>query len=309
MQTNKVTYNLMSFTGFKSMLLFSYLLQAPRSYEEIKEYFASHEYLNETISIDTLRVYIYSLERLGCVIVKGKKAEGSKYTLVKHPFGLKINDEQIKSLVKIFKTLLKSIDLDDLISLTKFFDKIANEIKNEELKSLLENISPLKKIKPEVLQTLLKACERKDEINITYKSPNSGIKYIDVLAQKLILKNGKIYLQGMSPKYKGEANFILTRIIEPPAIKLEKTIEVKDEPVVIGFELYDKNIELSDNEKIISEDSEKLVVEMTTENTFYARQRVLSFGKNCKVLYPQSFKEDVISTLKKMKEAYIAEKI
>ena len=123
LQTNKVTYNLMSFTGFKSMLLFSYLLKAPRSYEEIKEYFASQEYLNETISIDTLRVYIYSLERLGCVIVRGKKSEGSKYTLVKHPFGLKISDEQIKSLAKVFKSLLKSIDIDDLISLTNFFEQ------------------------------------------------------------------------------------------------------------------------------------------------------------------------------------------
>ena len=57
MQNEKVTYNLMSFTAFKSMLLFSYLLGAPRSYAEIRDYFAQQKYLKETISIDTLRVY------------------------------------------------------------------------------------------------------------------------------------------------------------------------------------------------------------------------------------------------------------
>ena len=83
MKTKKVTYNLMSFTGFKSMLLLSYLMEAPHSYEEIKKYFMENEFIHESISIDTLRVYINSLERLGCEIKRGKKAEGSKATTVK----------------------------------------------------------------------------------------------------------------------------------------------------------------------------------------------------------------------------------
>ena len=125
LKTKKVTYNLMSFTGFKSMLLLSYLLEAPHSYEEIKKYFMENEFIHESISIDTLRVYINSLERLGCEIVRGKKAEGSKYRLVKHPFELRITDEQAKSLIKVFKSLTKSIEVEDLLAMTKFFEKIS----------------------------------------------------------------------------------------------------------------------------------------------------------------------------------------
>ena len=124
MKNNKVTYNLISFTGFKSMLLFECLLKGPKTYEEIKEYFANNPYLHETITIDTLRVYINSLERFGCEIVRGKKSEGSKYKLLKHPFELKLSDEETKSLIKVFKTICKSIELEDLLALTKFF-KIA----------------------------------------------------------------------------------------------------------------------------------------------------------------------------------------
>ena len=35
LKNNTVTYNLMSFTGFKSILLFSLLTTGPKSYEDI----------------------------------------------------------------------------------------------------------------------------------------------------------------------------------------------------------------------------------------------------------------------------------
>ena len=309
MKTKTVTYNLMSFTAFKSMLLFSYLLEAPRSYAEIRDYFAQQKYLKETISIDTLRVYINSLERLGCEIVRGKKAEGSKYKLLKHPFALKISDENAKSIIKVFKSILKSIEIDDLLSITKFFDKIANATENPELKETLENISPLKKIDPEILKMLIIACRKNDEISILYQSPASGLKNIDVLPEKLTVTNGKVYLYGTSPNYRNTARFLVNRIKEKPVTKLQKTIKPKADPVIIGCELYDKTIPLLENEKIISEDENKLTIEITSVNKFTARQRILSLGRDCKVLYPQSFKEDIISALNKMKEKYIAEEV
>lgn len=309
LQNNKVTYNLMSFTGFKSMLLFAYLLEAPRSYEEIKQYFAEHKYLHETISIDTLRVYINSLERLGCEIVRGRKAEGSKYHLVKHPFELKIKDEHAKSLIKVFKSISKSIEVEDLLSITNFFEKISSGIENQELKETLLNISPLKKIEPEILKTLIIACRKNDEITIAYNSPASGVKYIDLLAEKLSVSNNKLYLYGISPQYKNTSSFLVSRIKEKPVIKLSKTIYHNSKPLIIGCEIYDKSIPLLENEKIVSEDDNKFTIEITTENKFLTRQRILSLGHDCKVLYPQSFKDDVHSILKKMKEEYIAEKI
>ena len=54
LKTNTVTYNLMSFTGFKSILIFSLLLDGPKSYSELQEILKNHEYLHEKISFDTL---------------------------------------------------------------------------------------------------------------------------------------------------------------------------------------------------------------------------------------------------------------
>jgi len=299
----------MSFTAFKSILLFSYLLEKPRSYEEIRDYFAQHEYLNETISIDTLRVYINSLERVGCEVVRGKKAEGSKYRIVKHPFELKFSDEQVKSIIKVYKMLLKSIEVEELLSLTKFFKKISRGVENLQLKQLLAEISPLNKLNIDILLPLIKACRKNDEITIMYNSPRSGIKKIDLLAENLVVSNNKIYLNGKSPMYTNNASFLVSRIVEPPVVKLEKTIDLPDESQVVGCEIYDMHFVPQENDKILQTLDDKLIVEISADNKFYARQRILALGSDCKVLYPESFREDVLSTLKRIKEEYVTEKI
>ena len=45
LKNQKVTYNLMSFTGYKALILFSLLTDGPKSYSEICEYFLKHPYL------------------------------------------------------------------------------------------------------------------------------------------------------------------------------------------------------------------------------------------------------------------------
>lgn len=309
LQSNKMTYNLMSFTGFKSILLFSFLLEGPKTYQEIKEHFAAQEYLKESISIDTLRVYINSLERMGCVIVRGKRSEGSKYMMLKHPFELKLKKEQVRSIIRVFKTISKDIDVEDLLYITKFFAKISQSIDDTSLRQKLENLSPLRKIDSEILKTLILSCRKKDEITIIYNSPNSNVKEIDVLAQNLYISNNKIYLSGISPDYKNSAKFLVARIVTKPVIKLQKTISEDTNPIIITCEIKDKNIELNANERIVSKDNDKIIVEIEASNNFLAKQRVLALGSTCKVLAPQSFKDEIIFTLKKMKEEYIAESV
>lgn len=309
MKTQTMTHNLMSFTGFKSLLLFSSLLESPKTFEEIKERFREYEFLKENISIDTLRVYINSLERIGCEIVRDKKSEGGKYRLLKHPFEINLTEEQAKSIVKIYKNIVKNIEVEDLLYLTNFFNKIAKNIDNIEIKETIENLSPLNKIDEKILKELIAACRKKEEITILYNSPNSSKKEIDVLTDKLYISNNKVYLSGFSNSYKNTARFLVSRIIDIIAVKLTKTIINDTEPQIITCEIYDKDIELLKNEKIISNNEDKMIIEIKSNNDFITKQRVLSLGSSCKVISPQSFKDDIVYTLNKIREGYIGEKI
>lgn len=297
----------MSFTGFKSIIIFSLLLEGPKSYQELRAAIENHEYLHESVSIDTLRIYLNSLRKIGCKISKYTKDGITRYSIDSHPFELKITKEQAQSILKVFKAIYQSIDISDLLSLQKFFDKFSNFITNEDLKIKLKNISPLHDINPEIIQDLITFSGSNTEIIIYYNSPNSGKKNINIIIDKLEVTNGKLYVYGISSEHKNYSSFLVSRIIKIAGINLKKS-DLKIPIHFVGYEIHtmpNEKFELENNEKIIDKNSEKIQVEITSPNKFGIMQRIMSLSPNCKILYPQEFKKELIENLTKMKEGYL----
>ena len=309
LKTNTVTYNLMSFTGFKSILIFSLLLDGPKSYSELQEILKNHEYLHEKISFDTLRVYLNSLREIGCN-VKRKSYNGvSKFEIDSHPFLLKISDKQIESIIKVYKALTHSIDVSDLLALQQFFEKISQYILNEDLKEKLSKVSPLYQIDSALITDLMTCAQNNWEITVEYNSLNTGNqnKNITILADKMHISNGKLYLSGVNSEYDTYASFLVTNINNIISINMhQKTLDVPKITVQYEYIKYDnEKFELLTNEKIINEDNNKLTIEIISNSKFEITQRILSHSTKCRVVYPDEFKSHIISTLKQMKEGYI----
>ncbi len=305
-KSNKITYNLMSFTAFKALLIFSLLLEAPRSYNDIIEYFEQHDYINEKISIDTARVYINSLKMAGCVIEKTNRASGSKFVLVSHPFELEIPPEQIKVFSKVYKTVSKNISIDELIMLENFLRKLCKNIKNPEFKQVLEKISPLTGFDIKLLEDLLLCCRKKNQITIEYNSPHSGIKSMEIICDKLDFENNKLYLYGTSIDYEQATYLQVARIIKIIDIKLikDKNITPKEIRALYTVNANSQELQLKDNERIISINNNQTLIEAISSNRFALKQRILSFGSACKVLDPTDLRNEIIETLKKMRAGY-----
>lgn len=309
MKSNTVTYNLMSFTGFKSILIFSLLLESPKSYQELQHALANHSYLHESISIDTLRVYINSLKEIGCNINKSTIDGITRYSIDSHPFELKISDNQTKSVLKIYKAISKSIDVNDLITLQKFFIDFSQYITNDDLKNKIQNISPLNSINPQLLKDLINYAKNNTEITILYNSLNSGKKNITIIVDKLNISNGKLYVYGMNSEYNNYSSFLVSKIIKIISVNIhESTLDIP--MLTVGYELSDcePNIDLLSCEKIIKRQDDKALIEITSRNKFDITQRILYHANKCKVLYPESFKSDILSSLKAMKDGYLEEK-
>lgn len=306
-KNQKVTYNLMSFTGYKALLLFSLLTEGPKSYEEICEYFFNHPYLREKISIDTLRVYINSLRRIGCEVKRFRGDDKiSRYVITAHPFELKLSDEQIQSVIKIYKSIVKNMDVKELLSMERFFEKIGSYIKNDDFIADIRKISMLRDIDKKLLEDLLDCCDRKEQIVIQYNSPNSGEKSIELIADKIDSSNRKIYLYGTGFEYMQYGSFLVSRIKKINEIKVEKTIpeNLKEFRITYTLECSPDKLNPADNEKIIEKHNNYAVIEMKTSNDFLAKQKLLEYGPICKVLEPESFKNDFIKLLKDMKAGY-----
>lgn len=297
----------MSFTGYKALVLFSLLAEGPKSYEEICNYFLNHPYLRESISIDTLRVYINSLKRIGCEVkrVRGED-KVSRYVILVHPFELKLTPEQIQSISKVYKSIVKKMDVKELLAMDNFFEKIGSYIKDDKFIEDMKKISLLHDINKNILQDLLDCCDKKEQIVINYNSPNSGKKDIEIIADKIEISNGKIYLYGIGFEYMQYGSFLLNRINQIKEIKLEKTIPYNLHEIRVIYELHcpPEKVILQDNEKIIDSDKNKTIIEVVTSNEFLLKQRLLEYGPICKIIHPDEFKNKFVELLKDMKAGY-----
>ncbi len=306
LETNTITYNLMSFSAFKSMLVFTALIESPKSYDELKKIFEKNEYLKEIPSVDTLRIYINSLKEFGCNVIKIKEKGGTRFFIDSHPFLLKFDKKQVNNLLKIYKAVSKSIEVEDLRYLQQFFKKLSIYVSDEEQKIKLENLSPFNNIDAKLVDNLVTYIQNGTEIVLLYNSPASGQKNITLIPDKLKINNSKLYVSGYNSEYK-YSTLLVNKIIKIVGVNIQnKTVEAPE--ITVGYRYKkepEETFELLENEKLIKSENNTDIVEITSRNKFEIMQRVLAQGSKCTVLYPEDFRKSVISQLRKMKEGYL----
>jgi predicted DNA-binding transcriptional regulator YafY len=305
LRNNKVSCNLMSLTGYRTLILLEALLESPKTIDEINECFKNNQYIKEMFSPDTLRIYINSLREVGCEITRANKSNGNKYILTKHPFGYEMSKDQLKAISKLYKNVYDKIDIRDLAALEYLLKKICLKLENKEAVEALHGILLLNRIDKDILHNLLLHCKNKNQITFLYNSPQSGKKKIELVADKLEFKSEKLYLWGNDLTHKSYSYFLVSRILEICDIKLIKSKEDFSAQKVF-YEIYNHNdnYELESYEKIIEQNDSKLVIEADVKNEFSVMQRILYLANDCKVVYPESFKEKLLDKLKSMEKNY-----
>lgn len=300
---NTVNCNLMSLTGYRTLVILSLLMESPKSIDEINEYFFNHQYIREKFSNDTLRIYINTLRCIGCEITRANKSNKQKYELVSHPFNYDIPKNQINSLEKLYKNMYDKIDIKDVISIDNLFEKLSFYNKNKETQAALKNFSVLKNINKNILEDLITHCKNKNQITFLYNSPKSSAKTIEIIADMLSFKSKKLYLFGNNLTHNQYSYFSVDRILEICSIKLQKEKkEFLSKKVV--YELKDLHYIPEPDEKIIEKTNDKLIIEATVKNEFSIIQKILYNADGCKVISPKNFKDNLLKKLKAMEKNY-----
>src|SRR5574344_265123 len=212
LKNNTVNCNLMSLTGYRTLVLLKSLMESPKSIDELNECFLNNQYIKEKFSSDTLRIYINSLRSVGCDITKANKSTNNKYVLKSHPFYLSIPKKQILALRKVCKAMQDKISIDEIVTLESVLAKVSNLVGSSEEVDYIKNLCPLKNIDVEILKELMFHSKKKNQINFLYSSPNSGAKQISIVADKLSFKSEKLYLWGYSSLHNEYSYFRVDRI-------------------------------------------------------------------------------------------------
>lgn len=300
-----VELNRISWTGARAIVILGLLITAPRSFEEIKSVLKTLNLFEEGQSGDILRLDMNSLKYIGCKISRPSARTQNKYVLLDHPYALQFTEDEIKLLKRVYREVKKASDIKLLMDFDIFFKKLATYVFNNETKEALLGISELKYFKNDFIQDLYYAAEQKYQLDLIYKIPISKreIRKL-VVAQKLIMQNGKIYLYGFDIEKQKSIVLNVKRIVEIIARMFSKK-DVTGKPLKVKFILHSDLVYLLNIEEKVLEAGEKFcTVEASYYNEFLAMQRILSFGQGCKVLEPQDFKTKIIDKLKEMRDVY-----
>lgn len=294
-----------SLTGMRALVLMGLLIIKPRSLEEIREEFINLRIMEESHSNDILRIDLNTIRIMGCEVSRACKKTNFKYVLTKHPFELKLTEEEIETLRSVYNYATQNADFRTILEYDELLKKIAFYICDEETKEALLGVSALRYYNIKIVKDLIIDCKHKTTLDLMYKKPTniSDVRKI-VVAQELIYKNDKIYLYGYDLSKQESIVLHVRRITAIRARKLEKH-NIESNQFKIRFMV--KNLvpeELEINEEIVGSSVDGDIVEGAYHNGFIATQRVLSLGSRCVVLEPVEFKSNIINKIKEMRKNY-----
>lgn len=303
--TEKTELNQISLTGVRGIVLIGLLIAQPRSLEDIRKAFIELGIMEDENSDDILRIDLNTLKIMGCEISRASARTDFKYVLGKHPFAFNIEDYELCLLKKAYNTAKSKVDIFGMIAYDDLFKKIASRVCDEDKKEALLGISVLKRYDIQMLKDLLLDCSQNRTLRLMYKKiPTVSEEQKEIVAQKLVFQNDKVYLYGYDLEKEDSVVLLVSRIKSILARKLEKA-KFNQTYTKVSFTLTTDNfIELQEDEAILSNTGNSYEIEGNYHNEFLAVQRILSFGPKCVVTEPVEFKNAVVAKLKEMRAVY-----
>ena len=295
-----------SLTGLRSLVMLGLLIQEPRSLEDIRNAFMEFNIMEGSNSDDILRIDLNTLKMMGCEISRADHRTNNKFVLLNHPFKIDITQEEFNVLKRAFNKIKENADISALIRFDSLFKKISEHLCDNDIKEQFFGLSVLKNYSLDIINELRFACKKKYEIKLIYREPIRKQEVEkEIIADKVALKNDKLYFYGVDKNTKQSVYLNIKRILKILSQK-KNNDNITVEPVTIKFFVTEFGYSgLEDCETILSGDiAEGFIVEGKYYNEFYAIQRILSFGSKCKVLEPTDFKNKVLEILKKMRDVY-----
>ena len=303
----KIGYNTVLFSAFKSLVIFNFLSDAPHTMNEIKEVLGQIPFIKTEISNDSIRVYLNSLEKCGCKLEKKLTHNLRRqytYHIVDTPFKPKLTKSLTEKLFDLYEICTYNISFDKFLEIDFFYKKLGKYLNNKYFSEKYESHSKSKDFDTGLLKTLSDCCLNNDVVTVMYNSPHSGLKEISIVAYEICIRNYKLYLQGFGKKYKEKAIFLIDRIQNIVHIEPYDGSDKEETLPDIVYELYDFYEPLDEDETIIETTADYRKIRRKVKNKLLTFQRILELGCECKVVAPEIYRNEIVSTLKSIKEEY-----
>ncbi len=308
----KISDNI-SVTAYRTICILNLLLNKPSNEEEISLHLKEQSLNNKNLSSDTIYIYLNTLKAVGSQICRPCKTNNHKYVLKNHPFMLKLNDNDLKSLIQIRKYISNLKNWKFILDVEKLFDIIQDNLIIESKKKFekLRDTSwryPLTQKIIDTIQKLESHAENQNKLEVVYSSPVNGIKNIKIKPEEIFYENGVFYVYIVNLSV-NEAQYLRVDRINSFKLLENYSQSVFELPEIEPVQYKLKGASLyyfipGENESIISKTEDEMIIEEKITNKFKFYQKVLSYGNDCTIIKPLSFQKEMINKLKVMLDIY-----
>ena len=300
------------------MLLLLHLNNGQCKVDQLNNLFSEDQYVSRYFSKEVILKYISTLRTAGYDISKPMSSNNYNYELNKSPVLIELSTEQIENIALLFyyaKSLHQNKIIDNynsfLKKIKKFIPEKQVQLLNKELKKQGENReTDFFKHAPyeELIKKIENYLKENQRVSIKYRlSCNKEEKQIILEPNNIKYDQKEVYISGYNP---------ITD--QTHSIKLRQIVEIKQLPTKsqynqilspITFKLKGQLAKVYrpyENEKITSdnEKSNTLTVTAYVDDKDILIKRLLKYGENCEVLYPEHARNDIIQIINKTLKNY-----
>jgi len=250
-----------------------------------------------------------ALRKLSCDIRCDRRS--SRYIWHNSPFGLALNQEQLKTFALLLNTFNETmmIHAGEIKALLGYF---IEQLSQEQQKQLQHHRLPFSIDLHETtdyhhadahnIRYIELAIERSQQLKFAYRSLREGKEYTHIIeAQPLVFERGHVYLTGWSPEFGKSLRFRLDYIL-PGSAEMLPTRSARSRPSPISYVLRYQlspviarngvSQHFADQQVDMHPDGSATVTARITD-LFDTRRTLLSYGENCTVLEPPELVEQM----------------
>ncbi|NLF82803.1 MAG: WYL domain-containing protein [Candidatus Gastranaerophilales bacterium] len=301
-----------SSTAYRVLLLLYKLNEKPRTVNELNDIFFCDPEVGRYFSNDVILKYINTLKEAGYEIIKQAVGDKSQFVLKKAPVQMHLEQEDINTLA-LLMCYSKTFCQDRFtINNSTFIDKICRYLSQEQINTLKKTYEVQKEKHKELINKyekyseLIKKVEQciveKQRVEIRYKLPE------DEQEKLCVTRFHKLKYEGMEVKLlycdliSGQMNSVkldyITNIKPLPTIPGERQVAC---PVVFKvkgrlaktYRPYEGEV-VGEYDKITGETT----VTAYADDVDSLLMRLLKYGENCEVTYPNMMRESAANLIR-----------
>lgn len=189
-------------TALRVLMIMSWLIERPHSMDELNQRCRQDMADGETLSDDSVGLYIKTLRYLGCHIQRPTRSNGYRYSMVSHPFQWRLSSSQLNIFSSAKMAVADHLGYEDLLGFDHAVCSLLQATEPVEAADLIcrsyfkknrsINYAPFEP----VITHIEMAIQKKYDLQLQYSGSRYGRIPFRFMPVSLIYEGGVLYLRG-----------------------------------------------------------------------------------------------------------------